>query len=46
MPHTVIETRRQQGRNAFDFVVSAVHAHFAGDDAPSYWPGRKRLPMH
>jgi hypothetical protein len=27
----VIETSRQQGRNTFTFVASAVYAHFTGD---------------
>ncbi len=35
---TVIETCRQQKRNAFEFVAAAVHAHFARQKAPSLLP--------
>lgn len=31
---TVIETCRQQRRNAFDYIATAVAAHFAGDSSP------------
>ena len=31
---TVIETCRQQRRNAFDYIATAVAAHFAGDSPP------------
>jgi transposase len=31
---TVIETCRQQHRNAFDYIAAAVAAHFAGDPPP------------
>ena len=36
---TVIETCRQQGRNAFTFVTAAVKAHLAHQPAPSLLPG-------
>jgi transposase len=36
---TVIETCRQQGRNAFAFVASAVEAHLTHQAAPSLVPG-------
>lgn len=36
---TVIETCRQQERNAFAFVTDAVHAHFAGRQAASLLAG-------
>ena len=36
---TVIETCRQQGRNAFAFVTSAVEAQLAHQSAPSLLPG-------
>jgi len=36
---TVIETCRQQGRNAFDYVTAAIEAHFAGQTPPSLLPG-------
>lgn len=32
---TAIETCRQQGRNAFDYLIEALHASFAGKPAPS-----------
>jgi len=32
---TVIETCRQQGRNAFSFLTTAVEAHLAHRPAPS-----------
>jgi transposase len=35
---TVIETCRQQGRNAFTFVTAAVEAHLAHQSAPSLLP--------
>ena len=36
---TIIETCRQQRRNAFAFVTSAVEAHLAHQSAPSLLPG-------
>ena len=36
---TVIESCRQQRRNIFSFVTSAVEAHLAHDSAPSLLPG-------
>ena len=36
---TVIETCRQQRRNAFAFVTAAVEAHLAHHSAPSLLPG-------
>jgi transposase len=36
---TVIETCRQQGRNAFSFLTRAVEAHLARQSAPSLLPG-------
>ena len=36
---TVIETCRQQNRNTFDYLTAAVHAHLAGQSAPSLVPG-------
>jgi transposase len=36
---TVIETCRQQGRNVFDFLTSAVEARLAHQTAPSLLPG-------
>ncbi len=36
---TVVETCRQQGRNAFDFLTRAVEAHLAHQPAPSLLPG-------
>lgn len=36
---TVIETCRQQSRNSFDYLTSAMHAHFAHETAPSLVPG-------
>ena len=36
---TVIETCRQQGRNAFAFLTAAVEAHLAHQSAPSLLPG-------
>lgn len=35
---TVIETCRQQHRNAFDYLTAAVEAHLAGQPAPSLLP--------
>jgi len=35
---TVIETCRQQRRNAFDYLTAAVKAHLAGQPAPSLLP--------
>jgi len=35
---TVIETCRQQHRNAFDYLAIAVEAHLAGEPAPSLLP--------
>jgi transposase len=35
---TVIETCRQQRRNAFAFITTAVQAHLAGQSAPSLLP--------
>ena len=32
---TVIETCRQQRRNTFDYLTTAVKAHLAGQPAPS-----------
>jgi len=32
---TVVETCRQQSRNAFDYLTTAMEAHFAHDSAPS-----------
>ena len=31
---TIIETCRQQHRNAFDYIATAVAAHFTGDSPP------------
>ena len=31
---TIIETCRQQHRNAFDYIATAVAAHFAGNPPP------------
>lgn len=36
---TVIETCRQQHRNAFEYLAAAVQAHLAGQPAPSLLPG-------
>jgi len=36
---TVIETCRQQNRNAFDYLTTTVQAHLAGQPAPSLLPG-------
>jgi hypothetical protein len=36
---TVIETCRQQGRNAFSFLTAAVKAHLAHQPAPSLLSG-------
>ena len=36
---TVIETCRQQHRNAFEYLTGAVKAHLAGQQAPSLLPG-------
>jgi len=36
---TVIETCRQQHRNAFEYLTAAVQAHLAGQPAPSLLPG-------
>jgi transposase len=36
---TVVETCRQQSRNAFDFIGEAVQAHFAGHPTPSLLSG-------
>lgn len=36
---TVIETCRQQHRNAFDYLTTAVEAHLAGQPAPSLLSG-------
>lgn len=35
---TVVESCRQQSRNAFDFITCAVQAHFARQSAPSLLP--------
>jgi len=35
---TVIETCRQQHRNAFEYLTAAVQAHLAGEPAPSLLP--------
>jgi len=35
---TVIETCRQQNKNAFDFVAEAVQASFARQNTPSLLP--------
>ena len=35
---TVVETCRQQSRNSFDYLTSAMHAHLAGQSAPSLLP--------
>jgi hypothetical protein len=32
---TVVETCRQQSRNVFAFVATAIHAHLAHQPAPS-----------
>ena len=36
---TVIETCRQQHRNTFEYLTTAVKAHLAGQSAPSLLPG-------
>jgi transposase len=36
---TVVETCHRQSRNSFDYVASAVQAHFARQPAPSLLPG-------
>jgi transposase len=36
---SVVETCRQQSKNVFAFVTSAVEAHFAGQPIPSLLPG-------
>ena len=36
---TVIETCRQQRRNAFEYLTAAVHSHLAHQPAPSLVPG-------
>ena len=36
---TVIETCRQQGRNAFAFITAAIESHLAHQPAPSLLPG-------
>ena len=36
---TVVETCRQQQRNAFEYLTRAVEAHLAHDAAPSLLPG-------
>lgn len=36
---TVVETSRQQSRNVFDYLTSAMQAHFAHQSAPSLLPG-------
>jgi hypothetical protein len=36
---TVVATCRQQSRNAFAFIASAVEAHFAHQSAPSLLAG-------
>lgn len=41
---TVIETCRQQKRNAFDFLVDSLNAQNAGNNHLTSWPGRERLP--
>ena len=35
---TAAATCRQQGRSAFDFLCRALHAHLAGQPAPSLLP--------
>jgi transposase len=35
---TVVETCRQQSRNVFDYLTSAMQAHFAHESAPSLLP--------
>jgi transposase len=36
---TVVETCRQQSRNAFAFITTAVEAHFAHQPAPAFFAG-------
>lgn len=36
---TVVETCRQQSRNVFDYLTSAMQAHYAQESAPSLLPG-------
>ena len=36
---TVVETCRQQSRNSFDYLASAMQAHFDHQSAPSLVPG-------
>ena len=36
---TVVETCRQQSRNSFDYLASAMQAHFDHRSAPSLVPG-------
>lgn len=36
---TVVETCHRQSRNSFEYLTAAVHAHFAGQTAPSLLPG-------
>lgn len=36
---TVVETCRQQSRNVFDYLTSAMQAHYAHKSAPSLLPG-------
>lgn len=43
---TVSETCRQQGRNAYEFLIEAMQASFTGGDAPSLLPEHaKRQPQ-
>lgn len=36
---TVVETCHRQSRNSFEYLTAAIHAHFAGQTAPSLLPG-------
>ena len=36
---TVVETCRQQSRSVFDYLTTAMEAHFAHESAPSLLPG-------
>lgn len=36
---TVVETCHRQSRNSFEYLAAAMHAHFAGQPAPSLLPG-------
>jgi len=38
---TVTETLRQQRRDVLEFLVDAVHAHFAATRSPSLLPTRR-----